>query len=91
MDPIEWWLKPLAWVFARRPDWRDSFGRILLRIGNHFYVLLAIIFALTGAWDQFVEPIHPQLSDASFDWLMRQMQRKLLYWVPHEAESLRGL
>jgi NitT/TauT family transport system permease protein len=27
----------------------------------------------------------------SFDWLMRQMQRKLLYWVPHEAESLRGL
>jgi adenylate cyclase len=71
MEPIEWWQKPLAWVFARRPDWRDSSGRLLLRIGNHFYVLLAIIFALTGAWDQFVAPINPQLSDASFDWLMR--------------------
>jgi adenylate cyclase len=58
-------------MFARRPDWRDWFGRILLRIGNHFYVLVAIPFALTGAWDQFVAPINPQLSDASFDWLMR--------------------
>jgi NitT/TauT family transport system permease protein len=27
----------------------------------------------------------------SFDWLMRLMQRKVLYWVPHEAETLRGL
>jgi NitT/TauT family transport system permease protein len=27
----------------------------------------------------------------SFDWLMRLMQQKLLYWVPHQAESLRGL
>lgn len=25
------------------------------------------------------------------DWLMRQMQRKLLYWAPQGAESLRGL
>jgi NitT/TauT family transport system permease protein len=27
----------------------------------------------------------------SFDWLMRLVQRKVLYWVPHEAETLRGL
>jgi CHASE2 domain-containing sensor protein len=71
METTEWWSRPIAWLFARRPDWRDSSGRILLRVGNHFYVLLAILFALTGAWDQFVAPINPQLSDASFDWLMR--------------------
>jgi adenylate cyclase len=70
METTEWWLRPLSWLFAHRPDWRDSFGRLLLRIGNHFYVILAVIFALTGAWDQFVAPINPQLSDASFDWLM---------------------
>ena len=27
----------------------------------------------------------------SFDWLMRLVQRKVLYWVPHDAETLRGL
>ncbi|MBO0735334.1 MAG: ABC transporter permease [Alphaproteobacteria bacterium] len=27
----------------------------------------------------------------SFDWLMRMVQRKVLYWVPHEAGTLRGL
>jgi NitT/TauT family transport system permease protein len=27
----------------------------------------------------------------SFDWVMRLVQRKVLYWVPHEAETLRGL
>jgi NitT/TauT family transport system permease protein len=27
----------------------------------------------------------------SCDWLMRQLQRKLLYWAPQGAESLRGL
>jgi NitT/TauT family transport system permease protein len=26
-----------------------------------------------------------------FDWLMRLVQRKVLYWAPHEAETLRGL
>src|SRR5579859_6083861 len=71
METTEWWLRPVSWLFAYRPDWRDSCGRLLLRIGNHFYVILAVIFALTGAWDQFVAPINPQLSDASFDWLMR--------------------
>jgi len=71
METTEWWLRPLSWLFAYRPDWRDSFGRLLLRAGNRFYVVLALIFALTGAWDQFVAPIDPQLSDVSFDWLMR--------------------
>jgi hypothetical protein len=27
----------------------------------------------------------------SCDWLMRLMQRKLLYWAPNGAEILRGL
>jgi NitT/TauT family transport system permease protein len=27
----------------------------------------------------------------TFDWLMRLMQRKLLYWVPPGTETLRGL
>jgi NitT/TauT family transport system permease protein len=26
-----------------------------------------------------------------FDWMMRRLQRKLLYWVPQGAETLRGL
>jgi adenylate cyclase len=77
METTEWWLKPLAWLFERRPDWRDSFGRMLLRIGNHFYIGLAIAFALAGAWDQFVAPLNQQLSNASFDWLMRH--RPLAY------------
>jgi adenylate cyclase len=75
METTEWWLKPLAWLFERRPDWRDSFGRALLRIGNHFYIVLAIVFALAGAWDQFVVPFNQQLSNASFDWLMQYRPR----------------
>jgi adenylate cyclase len=71
METTEWWLKPLAWLFERRPDWRDSFGRVLLRIGNRFFIVLAVAFALAGAWDQFVAPLNQQLSNASFDWLMR--------------------
>jgi NitT/TauT family transport system permease protein len=27
----------------------------------------------------------------SFDWLMRLVQRKVLYWVPQGVETLRGL
>jgi adenylate cyclase len=77
METTEWWLKPLAWLFERRPDWRDSFGRMLLRIGNHFFIGLAIAFALAGAWDQFVAPFNQQLSNASFDWLM--LNRPLAY------------
>ncbi len=67
----EWILAPLGWLFAWRPDWRDSAGRWLLRIGGLFYLLLAIAFALAGAWDQLVNPFSSALSNASFDSLMR--------------------
>lgn len=70
MDIVDWWLKPVAWLFARRPDWRDAFGRRMLWLGNRFYVLLAMALALTGAWDQFIHPFNQQLSHANFDWLM---------------------
>jgi adenylate cyclase len=70
MDTGVWWFTPLAWLFARRPDWRDAFGRLLLRVGVRFYFLLAIVFALAGAWDLFAQPFNKQLSDDSFDWLM---------------------
>jgi CHASE2 domain-containing sensor protein len=69
-DITDWWLTPIAWLFAHRPDWRDALGRLLLRVGNRFYYLLAVVFALIGAWDQFAQPFHKQLSNASFDWLM---------------------
>ncbi|HTP39904.1 MAG TPA: CHASE2 domain-containing protein [Steroidobacteraceae bacterium] len=70
MDSVDWWLRPIAWLFARRPDLRDRSGRGLLRLGNRFYVLLAIVMALVGAWDQFVKPFSRQLSRDNFDWLM---------------------
>jgi NitT/TauT family transport system permease protein len=27
----------------------------------------------------------------SFDWLLRQIQRRILYWLPDAKEKLRGL
>ena len=71
MEPIEWWQRPLLWLFGHRPDWRDRCGRLLRRMGNRFYWVLAILFALAGASDQFVHPFYKQLSNANFDWLMR--------------------
>lgn len=70
MEMTEWWLKPLAWLFARHPDWRDASGRLLLRVGSRFYLGLALLLGLAGAWDQFIQPFNQQFSDASFDWLM---------------------
>jgi CHASE2 domain-containing sensor protein len=75
MDASEWWVTPLAWLFARRPDWRDALGRLLLRIGRRFYYALAILFALAGAWDLFAQPFNRQLSADSFDWLMSHRPR----------------
>jgi len=75
MDVVDWWLKPIAWLFARRPGWRDAVGRTLLWMGNRFYVALAVILALTGAWDQFVQPFNEQLSRDNFDWLMTHRPR----------------
>jgi adenylate cyclase len=80
MDAVDWWLKPVAWLFARRPKWRDAVGRALLRMGNRFYVALAIVLALTGAWDQFVQPFNKQLSRDNFDWLMTHRP------VPYRAD-----
>jgi len=71
MDTLDWLLNPLAWLFARRPAWRDAFGRLLLRIGTRFYWWLAVMLAVAGAWDQFVHPFNRQFSQDSFDWLMR--------------------
>jgi len=70
MDIVDWWLKPVAWLFARRPDWRDACGRRMLWLGNRCYVLLAVVLALLGAWDQFIHHFNQQLSQANFDWLM---------------------
>ena len=71
MGMTDWLLKPLGWLFARRPEWRDAVGRALLRIGYRYYWVLALVFALAGAWDQFGHPFNRELSHASFDWLMR--------------------
>jgi CHASE2 domain-containing sensor protein len=71
MGMTDWLLKPLGWLFARHPSWRDAFGRLLLRVGSRFYWALALLLALAGAWDLFGQPFDRQLSHASFDWLMR--------------------
>src|SRR5215475_13182794 len=72
MGFIDWLLRPLGWLFARRPDWRDAFGRVLLRLDKRFYWLLALLLALIGSWNIFGHPIDTQLARESFDWLMRQ-------------------
>ena len=72
MGITDWLLKPLGWLFARHPDWRDAFGRMLLWIGHRFYWALAVILALAGAWDLLGHPFDNQLAHESFDLLMRQ-------------------
>jgi CHASE2 domain-containing sensor protein len=76
----DWLQTPLGWLFARRPQWRDAAGRWLLRIGYRYYWLLALVFAVAGAWDQFGHPFDRELSHASFDWLMRHRP------VPYRAD-----
>jgi CHASE2 domain-containing sensor protein len=66
----EWILKPLGWLFAWRPAWRDAFGRRLLRLGPRVFWMLALFFALLGAVDLFGFPGERRLAQASFDWLM---------------------
>ncbi|HEV7358919.1 MAG TPA: CHASE2 domain-containing protein [Steroidobacteraceae bacterium] len=72
MGITDWLLKPLGWLFARRPDWRDSFGRLLLWIGRSYYWGLAVVFALVGGWNLLGHPFDNQLAHDSFDLLMRQ-------------------
>lgn len=64
-------LKPLGWLFAWRPAWRDAAGAQLLRIGRRGHVALALALAALCTWNQFVHPYSQGLSDASFDLLMR--------------------
>jgi adenylate cyclase len=72
MGITDWLLKPLGWLFARHPDWRDAFGRLLLRIGRSYYWGLAVVFALFGGWNLVGHPFDNQLAHDSFDLLMRQ-------------------
>jgi adenylate cyclase len=72
MGITDWLLKPLGWLFARHPVWRDAFGRLLLRIGRPYYWALAAIFALFGGWNLLGHPLDNQLAHDSFDLLMRQ-------------------
>jgi adenylate cyclase len=72
MGITDWLLKPLGWLFARHPAWRDAFGRLLLRIGRPYYWALAAIFALFGGWNLLGHPLDNQLAHDSFDLLMRQ-------------------
>jgi adenylate cyclase len=72
MGITDWLLKPLGWLFARHPIWRDAFGRLLLRIGRPYYWALAAVFALFGAWSLLGHPLDNQLAHESFDLLMRQ-------------------
>jgi hypothetical protein len=58
-------------LFAWRPSWRDAFGTLVLRSRQRFYMILAVLFVIAGAVDQFVHPFTAGLSNASFDWLMR--------------------
>jgi adenylate cyclase len=72
MGITDWLLKPLGWLFARHPDWRDAFGRLLLWIGHPYYWGLALVFALVGGWNLLGHPFDNQLAHDSFDLLMRQ-------------------
>jgi adenylate cyclase len=72
MGITDWLLKPLGWLFARHPSWRDGFGRLLLWIGHPYYWALAAVFALFGGWNLLGHPFDNQLAHDSFDLLMRQ-------------------
>ena len=72
MGITDWLLKPLGWLFARHPNWRDAFGRLLLWIGHPYYWGLAVVFGLFGGWNLVGHPFDNQLAHDSFDLLMRQ-------------------
>jgi len=72
MGVTDWLLKPLGWLFARHPDWRDAFGRLLLWIDPSYYWGLGVVFVLLGGWNLLGHPFDNQLAHDSFDLLMRQ-------------------
>lgn len=71
MGITDWLLKPLGWLFARHPNWRDIFGRTLLWLGPRYYWALAALFAAAGGWNLLGHPFDNQLAHDSFDLLMR--------------------
>jgi adenylate cyclase len=71
MGITDWLLKPLGWLFVRHPDWRDAFGRLLLRLRRGYYWVLALVFAAAGAWNLLGHPFDNELAQQSFDLLMR--------------------
>jgi adenylate cyclase len=86
MGFIDWLLKPLGWLFARHPNWRDKFGRTLVSLGTRTYWMLAFGWALAGSWSIFGHPFDNQLAHDSFDLLMRQ--RPIPYRVDHDVMVL---
>jgi CHASE2 domain-containing sensor protein len=72
MGITDWLLKPLGWLFARHPNWRDAFGRLLLGMDHGYYWALAAVFALFGGWNLLGHPLDNELAHESFDLLMRQ-------------------
>ena len=86
MGIIDWLLKPLGWLFARHPTWRDKFGRTLVSLGTRSYWMLAFAWALAGSWSIFGHPFDNQLAHDSFDLLMRQ--RPIPYRVDKDVMVL---
>ncbi len=71
MGFTDWLLKPLGWLFARHPQWRDAYGRSIMWLGIRFYWALGLILALAGAWSLIWHPFDNQFAHESFDLLMR--------------------
>jgi adenylate cyclase len=71
MGFTDWLLKPLGWLFARHPHWRDAYGRLVMWLGVRFYWALTLILALAGAWSLIWHPFDNQFAHDSFDLLMR--------------------
>jgi adenylate cyclase len=86
MGITDWLLKPLGWLFARHPNWRDAFGRLLLWLGHRYYWALALVFAAAGAWNLLGHPFDNELAQQSFDLLMRQ--RPIAYPPDHDVVVL---
>src|ERR1700712_5701484 len=72
MGIVEWLLRPLALLFARHPHLRDAVGRLLVRLGSRYYLVLALALMALGAGNLFAHPFDNLLARQSFDLLMRE-------------------